>query len=453
MSWRGPRLVPTRLAPRLALAAGLVVLVVLAVTGIVLVRVVGAELHDQLERQTRQDLATVLDDLRDEGELDPRDLVDDLSPISQVITADGRVLAAAGGFAGEPSVLDDDLLAGVLAGSRGIGAISVAGTDYQVAAQQVPDVDIVVVVGRKVDEAIEPQRVLVRALVPVGIGGGLVVATAVGLILRRGLAALATMAARAETLGGRRLDDRLPVPDGDDEVARLGRTINGLLERIEASRTREREFTADAGHELRTPLSILRARLELTRPKVTGDAGSDLDTALEEVDRLTGLVEDLLALARADADQFAGDTVVDLGTLCRETVNRFVNLAAAHGVDVDVRGSGTVAGDRRGLERVLTNLLDNAVRHADRRVEVDVFERDGAIVVKVVDDGPGVHEADLADLFDRFGRPGRQPAGGAGLGLAIVARMVAAHDGTVTAANRPDGGLVVTIILPAHPGA
>lgn len=453
MSSRGPRLVPTRLAPRLALAAGVVVLVVLAVTGVVLVRVVDAELREQLERQTRQDLATVLDDLRDEGELDPRDLVDDLSPTSQVITADGRVLAATGGFAGEPSVLDDDRLTAMLGGARGIGTIAVAGTEYQVAAQQVPEVDVAVVVGREVNEVIGPRRVLVRALVPVGIGGLLVVAAAVGLILQRGLTPLRTMAGRAETLGGRRLDDRIPVPDGDDEVARLGRTINGLLERIEASRTREREFTADAGHELRTPLSILRARLELTRPKVTGDPGSDLDTALEEVDRLTGLVEDLLALARADADQFAGDTVVDLGTLCRETVNRFVNLAAAHGVDVDVRGSGTVAGDRRGLERVLTNLLDNAVRHADRRVEVDVFERDGAIVVKVVDDGPGVHEADLADLFDRFGRPGHQPAGGAGLGLAIVARMVAAHDGTVTAANRPDGGLVVTIILPAHPGA
>lgn len=430
------------------MAAGVVVLAVLAVTGLVLVRIVGSELRDQLERQVTEDLATVLEDLRDEGELDPRDLVDDLSTTSQVITVDGRVLAAAGGFAGERPVLEPEILAGVIAGSRGTGQTTVAGVDYQVAAERVPDVNVAVVVGRSVAEVVGPRRVLVQALVPVGVLGGLAVAGAVGLILQYGLVSLRTMTRRAESLEGRRLDDRLPVPVRDDEVARLARTINGLLERIEASRTRERDFTADAGHELRTPLAILRARLELTQARVTGRVEADLDTALDEVDRLAGLVEDLLALARADSGRFTGDTTVDVGTLARETAGRFTDLVAVDGIDVQVRGSASVQGDRRALERVLTNLVDNAARHANDRVDVSVRQRDTAVVVEVGDDGPGVPDAVLSSMFERFARAGPEPAGGAGLGLAIVAAVVNAHDGTVTAANRSAGGLAVTVVLP-----
>jgi signal transduction histidine kinase len=244
------------------------------------------------------------------------------------------------------------------------------------------------------------------------------------------------------------------VPETTDEIARLGRTLNAMLTRLSQTIERERAFTADASHELRTPLAILRAEVELAQNRTSDPRQRDaLASALEEADRLAALIDDLLVLARADADRLDLRGWVDLGDLAGMVASRFQLLASQRAVLITLSGAAAVYGDARGLERALANLVDNALRHTPPGGNVNIGihpHGDGADVV-VVDTGPGVSPDLLDRLFDRFTRadPARgRASGGAGLGLSIVAAVVAAHGGTVVAGNRNGSGLAVTMHLP-----
>lgn len=241
----------------------------------------------------------------------------------------------------------------------------------------------------------------------------------------------------AERISGEAADDRLPVPAAADEIRALALTLNTMLDRLAAGRERQRAFIADAAHELRSPLTSMRTQLEVAQH--LGEGNALTEDLLTDVRRLSNMVEDLLLLARADADQRlpAVPESVDVPTLLSEVAD------AARGRRVPVttrpmtgvpRPALAVHADREELRRALANLVDNAVRHATSAVELDARPVASAVVMSIADDGPGIEPADRERVFDRFTRlddaRGRD-AGGSGLGLAIVRELVLRAGGEV----------------------
>jgi signal transduction histidine kinase len=223
---------------------------------------------------------------------------------------------------------------------------------------------------------------------------------------------------------------------------------------------RQREFAADASHELRTPLTVVRTSVDHLRrhPDVPVRAvGSALDDIEAEVGHLSTLVDDLLLLARADADSL--DLVVqpvELGDLAAEASAALAAPAAGRGVSVQVDPEPVVVqGDPVRLRQLVTILVDNAVRHSPVRgvVRVAVRRRDDRAVLTVADDGPGIRPEDLPRVFDRFWRAHGEDTDGTGLGLAIAAAIVTRHAGRIGAANQPGGGASFTVELPASGAA
>jgi signal transduction histidine kinase len=244
---------------------------------------------------------------------------------------------------------------------------------------------------------------------------------------------------------------RLPVPDTDDEIARLGDTLNDLLARLESARERERRFVADASHELRTPLALLRSELELAqrRPRSREELESALASAAEETERLTRLAEDLLVLARADADGLAlRRDHVRVRDLAETVGARFERRAA---VSVEAPTELELVGDRARIEQALTNLVDNALRHGGGRVRITAQASNGSVELHVLDEGPGFDERFAAQAFERFSRADEARGnGGAGLGLAIAQAIAQAHGGASFARNRDDrAGADVWLSLPS----
>ncbi|WP_432926301.1 sensor histidine kinase [Microbispora sp. CA-135349] len=251
------------------------------------------------------------------------------------------------------------------------------------------------------------------------------------------------------------LDTRVPVPAGDDEIGRLARTVNSTLARIEEAKRiteralrRQREFAADASHELRTPLAGLRTQLEEAQlhPDET-DLRSLLKDALLDVERLEAIIDDLLLLAKVGAT--APDrTLVDVSELVRDEVARRtdripVRLRLADGVRMHAAP--------RHLARLLTNLLDNAQRHARSVVEIGLRRDAGFVELRVGDDGPGVPVGERERVFERFARSDSARSrgiGGTGLGLAIARDIARAHCGTLVAAESAHGGAEFVLRLP-----
>ncbi|GAA3764343.1 HAMP domain-containing sensor histidine kinase [Micromonospora maritima] len=261
----------------------------------------------------------------------------------------------------------------------------------------------------------------------------------------------------AAEITGRAGAERLPVPAGQDEIHRLAVTLNDMLDRLAASRDRQRAFVADAAHELRSPLTNMRTELEVARRLGDGtDWPAVADDLLADTERLGRLVDDLLLLARLDEQDARPSPVgpVELGGLLRGVAARYpcppVRLVVPD-------GAWWVEGDPGELRRVLVNLVDNATRHAHAAVELAVTGPDGAYhLVTVTDDGPGVPAADRERVFARFTRlddARARDAGGAGLGLAIVRELVRRAGGTVELADATPGaaapGLRATVRLPA----
>jgi two-component system OmpR family sensor kinase len=263
------------------------------------------------------------------------------------------------------------------------------------------------------------------------------------------------MAEEADAISMSEPGRRLPEPVGDHELARLGRTLNAMLERIEGTFARERAFVDDASHELRTPLAILRGELELT----AGDADDPdavrlaMASSLEEVERLGRMTEDLLMLSRANAGALAPRMApTDLYAVATTAVRRIPPPPAD--VSIEIQGDALLArADPDLLERMLVNLLTNATRFARRHIVVDISREPetGSPAVTVADDGPGFSEELLPRAFDRFARasgPRGRSDGGSGLGLAIVSALATAQGAVVTIGNGPPlSGGVARIFL------
>lgn len=256
------------------------------------------------------------------------------------------------------------------------------------------------------------------------------------------------------------LDRRVPDPGGADEIARLARTVNATLDRLERSDARQRQFTADASHELRNPLAAVRSRLEVALAADRPDRES-VAAALADTERLQRIAADLLLLARLDGGPAPRAEPVDLALLAAEDLAR--RPAPRVPLRLDAPAPVPAAGDPARLERALANLVDNALRHARTGVVVRAAaepsaERGPCVVLEVEDDGPGIPEPDRDRVFERFvrldadrGRTG----GGTGLGLAIVREIARAHGGDAHALPpRADAGSGIRLVLclPA-PGA
>ncbi len=249
------------------------------------------------------------------------------------------------------------------------------------------------------------------------------------------------------------LDRRVSVPATGDEIATLASTMNALLDRLQVARERQLQFVGDASHELRSPLMTILGMLDLARTTDRPLDTATIDTmVLPEAQRLQGMIDDLLLLAKADehgvplhVEDVDLDDIVDAEALRLERLGRVEVMAHIEAV--------RVRGDRDKLTRAVRNIADNAVRHATGRVELSMAtdRAGGTCSVTIADDGPGIPEPDRVRVFDRFVRldaDRRRASGGSGLGLAIVTEIVRAHEGGVRVDEADSGGAAITITLP-----
>jgi signal transduction histidine kinase len=267
------------------------------------------------------------------------------------------------------------------------------------------------------------------------------------------------MRRRAASISTTDLHERLPPAGANDELGRLGRTLNGMLERIEVSVARERAFVSDASHELRSPLATLRTELELiARDRPDGAAlAKAVEAAIGDVGRLGRLADDMLLLSRADDRRLVLDrrpAAVD--GLLHEAAERARRTAGPGAPTIAVApvGDERVVVDRDRIGQVLDNLLSNALRYATARVELSARAAEGEIELHVRDDGPGFPPSFLPEAWNRFARgDAARTEDGAGLGLSIVRTIAEAHAGRTGAANRSGGGADVWITIPAESAA
>jgi signal transduction histidine kinase len=267
----------------------------------------------------------------------------------------------------------------------------------------------------------------------------------------RALRPVEAVRAGAAEIARRALGQRVPEPPARDEVARLARTMNEMLERLEASAERERRFVADASHELRSPLAAIQAQLDvaLAHPERADWVATANEISLE-VQRMQRIVEDLMLLARAEESAGALRLgPVDLDELVLAEARRLRDRGRVE-VDVSRVSGARIGGDRDRLNQVVRNLLVNAERHARRLVRIELGVAGDEAVLVVADDGPGIPAGDRERVFERFTRLDEARSrgqGGTGLGLAIARQIVEAHGGTITVAEQ-DAGARLVVRLP-----
>jgi heavy metal sensor kinase len=277
-------------------------------------------------------------------------------------------------------------------------------------------------------------------------------------LARRALAPVDRMTAEADTITATHLDRRLQVGTHGDELDRLALTLNGMIARLERSFEETRRFTADAAHELRTPLAVIHnaAEVALSSPHGAEENRRFFEDILEEEERLKRLTEQLLFLCREDAGLLPEVLEpVSLKTIVQQAVEPMGELASANGVTLTV-GNLTpcrVTGDSDGLRRLLFNLLDNAIRYTPEggRVVVMCESQNGWATLIVTDTGLGVSSEHIPHVFERFYRvdPARsREGGGTGLGLSICQAIAERHGGTIRLESNPDGGTRVVVTLP-----
>jgi two-component system, OmpR family, sensor kinase len=275
-----------------------------------------------------------------------------------------------------------------------------------------------------------------RGVLLIGLPIALLLASAAGYAVVAGaLGPVERMRRRAAEITDVTSGARLPLPRAEDELRRLGETLNDMLDRLDATARNEREFLATASHELRTPLAILKAEIEVAlHPDSTADDWRfALVSAGEETDRLARLAEDLLLIARGEERPSAPSDLheVALAELVARVVERVGGEDVEQSVDPDLR----VLADPVALERALTNLIDNARRHGGVPITVSARAAGGLVELHVADHGDGFAEEYLPRAFERFSRPAGARGPGAGLGLALVEAVAHAHGGTAGAAN------------------
>ena len=427
-------LLPSSLRSRLALLFALGSALLLFVFTFALYHVLDHQLLAAVDRGLHSravDLALVARE--DNGQLPDRD------PFAQVLTSQGKVEDQAPSTSAAIPVLSraqiDSLTGSTFyrAQVRELGGTSrLLATPIQVGRTR-----MVLVVGSSIDGYIHARQRLELVLI---VASPLLVGLLAGsgwLLAGAALRPVRRLTSEADEIAVTELGRRLPVPNSNDEIEHLARTINAMLDRIERAVANERMFIDDASHELRTPISILRGELELAlaRPTDQDEVTASLRSALDEAIRLGRLAEDLLALARVRAGEIdLPTTAVDLGG----AADRVAQSLGPGGPTIAVAGAGWALADADRVDQILLNLLVNARRHAVAQVQVKISANGRVVELSVEDDGPGFPASMLPLQFERFVRPdparGRD-TGGTGLGLAIVAALARAQGASVEAGN------------------
>jgi two-component system, OmpR family, sensor kinase len=450
--------VPIRL--RLTLAFAIAMAVVLLATGLFLyLRLEGAldQTIDQSLRGRADDVATLVrasgSGLREEG---GSRLVDQDENVAQVLDPDGVILDSTPGVGGH-RLLTDPQLARAAQAMIMVDRPLVPGSDDPLRLLATPvqgqDGPVVVIVGASVEEHKEALEGLLAQML---LGGpiALLLASLLGYSLAAAtLRPVESMRREAEAVSAAKPGRRLPLPPADDEIARLGTTLNTMLGRLESALARERQFVSDASHELRTPLAALRTELEiaLRRKRTPEEMEAAMRSAEEETERLCRLAEDLLVLARADDGSLPVRQeqlpATELLTAVRE---RYGLQAADVGRPLQIQADDQLElhVDRLRVEQALGNLVENALLHGRGRILLIARRRDGRVELHVRDEGSGFPPEFIERAFDRFSRSDSARQGpGVGLGLAIVDLIARAHGGSAHAANH-DGGADAWLEIP-----
>ncbi|WUS37481.1 ATP-binding protein [Kitasatospora sp. NBC_01250] len=450
------RLRPMTVRARATLGASAVVAAALALASLALLGLLDANLLHNAESDAEAQATTVAQ-LADAGRLDPLLTPTHGADFLQVVAADGRVLTASQNLLGRPPVAAQrPTVPGVVRTTWDTGPL---GRDNR---QRVVEVTtrtgqglVTVYAGTSLRDADAADSTTAAAL---AVGGPLLLLTVAWVtwwVTGRALRPVEAIRAEVAEISDRDLHRRVSVPRTHDEIARLAVTMNSTLDRLESSGQRQRQFIADASHELRSPIAVLRTQLEVAlavpdpalRPEL-------ISGALEDTDRLQQLAADLLLLARIDAAEPAPRAELDLTELVEEAIGQRrgdpLPIRAQLAPGVAVTGSGL------WLTRVVTNLLDNAQRFAVREVTVLLrpTEDGRCAVLEVRDDGPGIPAADRERVFERFTRlddARSRDHGGSGLGLAIARDLAAHHGGTLTAEPADQGARLVARLPLAAP--
>ncbi|MFG1708316.1 ATP-binding protein [Nonomuraea sp. M3C6] len=449
------RLFPRSIRARLTTIATLVAAVVFTIASVMTLITVPGNLYGVV--QTRVELAVrrVASELR-AGEFHTVLETPSHVQVLQVVSARGNVIATSPGLDQIPSLMafqasePETIYTTELTLSRHQHEPE---THYLVMAMKVHTSNgLATVYGaaslNDVDKALKWINILLflgTPLILVSVAG--ITWAVVGLALRP----VERIRAEMAEITGQDLSRRVPIPDTGDEITDLAATTNHTLDRLQRSVETQRRFVSDASHELRSPISALRAQLEVANayPDET-DWQATGKRALAAADRLTGIIDELLMLARLDAGAVAPRRVVDLVRVAKDQVRR--REGAQVPIVLDSCGAAPVFGSPIQLDRLLTNLLDNATRHAATRVDLEVEVEGDRVVVMVTDDGDGIRPKDRERVFERFTRLENARAkdkGGSGLGLPLSRDIATAHGGTLTVADHEPGARFVAV-LPLH---
>ncbi|MBA2336576.1 MAG: HAMP domain-containing histidine kinase [Acidimicrobiia bacterium] len=431
-----------------------VVGIALAVASVALVALLSRSLTSAVEDAARlraREVVAALEAM--EGE--PRFSVSDPEEqFIQVVDDAGQVVASSGNVAGRALVAD------LAAGRSAVVRVGLDDDDarFLVVVETAGSATGPwrVLVGGGLEDVAESAAALARLL---AVGAPLllaVVAVTTWWVVGRALAPVEAMRRQVDAISPAELRRRVPEPGHGDEISRLAHTMNRMLDRLESAQLRQHRFVSDASHELRSPVAAIRQQAEVAAAHPGRVAVPALSAAvLAESLRLQHLLDDLLILARADEGSSPSPhRPVDLDDLVIEEARR---IRATSQLRVDTAGvsAGQVDGDGFMLERMVANLAGNAARHGRSRIGFELAQVDGLVTLVVEDDGTGIAPADRERIFDRFVRLDEARTrwhGGAGLGLAIVAEVVAEHGGTVAVGESPSGGARFEVRLPASAG-
>jgi heavy metal sensor kinase len=354
-----------------------------------------------------------------------------LTPAELARAAGGPVLLDRGPL---PGLQDESRLLAIPARAQGGRRVVVVGTSTEARGESLSDLLQLLLIGG-------PVALVLASLAAYGVAGA-------------ALRPVDEMRARAAEISSAEPDHRLPVPPTRDEIARLGVTLNAMLDRLGEALEHERAFVADASHELRTPLAVLKTELELAlqRGRSPEELRAALGSAAEETDRLTQLAEDLLTIAQTDRGELPVRTErIEAGEVLGGVAARFARRAEAAGRELTVSDEPglELSGDRLRLEQALGNLLDNALRYGEGAVELEALARNGSVELHVRDRGPGLPEEFRERAFERFSRAeASRGKNGSGLGLAIVEAIASAHGGEARVESREGGGADAWLAVP-----
>jgi signal transduction histidine kinase len=364
---------------------------------------------------------------------------------NQVLDETGDVVAADDVVLGQPPV------AALEPGETRQASVPFDDDDFLVTAASAETADgaVIVLSARSLDRVGESTSAL-TGLLAVGLPLVLVVLGLVTWrIVGRALAPVDAVRREVDEISAAELHRRVPDPSSADEIARLAATMNRMLERLERAQKQQRRFVSDASHELRSPITVIRQHAEVALAHPDRMPASDLATTVRaESMRLQLMVDDLLLLARADEGTLTLQPhPIDLDDVLFDEAKRLRSLTDLH-VDTAGVSGGRIDADPAAIRRVLRNLTDNAARHARGTVALRLAQTNGRVVLDVDDDGPGIATDDRERVLDRFVRlddARTRDAGGAGLGLAIAAELVAAHGGDIAIDASPAGGTRVRL--------